>query len=183
MSAKTYPFTFDSTGYEVTIQKVPRTLVNDIRLMHLATKPEPPLGPPIELDGPMKGMREEIDDPNHPAVKKYYADLQDWLRMVNTDIMEKQLELGVIEILTDGWEGQAQERREWLTKIGVKDLPESDKVFWITRVAAGTEEDLEELAEAIKNRSVPDKEKIDAAVDSFRSPVQGQASKGNRNKA
>lgn len=173
MSAKTYDFTFESTGFDVKIQKVPSTLVQDIRLMHLEQKPDPPLGPPIEIEGPMFGEREEIDDPRHPAFIKYQQDLTDWVRMVNADLMSAQIELGVVEILVDGWEEQAKERRKWLQKRGVKNLPEDEKVLWITRVAAGTDQDLEELAAAILRRSVPTREAIDNTVDSFRDTVQG----------
>lgn len=162
---KLFDHTFTDTGYTVKLRKVSPTLIQDIRLAYLKTKPDVPLSDPIETPGPMKGKQEELpDDPT------YQKQLADWLRMVNNKITEMQIERAVVEIMSPGWEAQVAEIRGFLEGLDVY-LPASDKVLWVTRIAAGTDADLQELADAIQRRSHPTEEVIAAATETFRPAV------------
>lgn len=176
MALKPFDHTIEDTGIKLKMQKVSPTLIQSARLALLSTKPDPPLGPPIEMEGPLKGTREEMpDDP------KYQEQLAKWLRGVNSKLIEMQVERAVLEIEYSDWETEAADLRKFLEKMGSDELPDSDKTLFITHIACGTDEDLKALADAIQKRSQPTDETVSDAQATFRPEVQ-RARRG-RNKA
>jgi elongation factor G len=68
---------------------------------------------------------------------------------------------------------QAKEYRQTLEEFGASEgLPESDLALYISRLACGTAEDLQEFINAINVRSQPSAEGVQASVDTFRDNVQ-----------
>ena len=162
---KTYPFTFQDTGVEITIQKVSPAIAADARRALGKGKPHVPTRL-ITMDGPLKGTLEKVDDD-----PQYLEDLALHEQMVEEKINQLYIKRGVVEIVTKGWQQDVKDYRGLMSDIGIDTLQEDDKTLYITRLAPGSNEDLQELFSAIMMRSEPTEEVIQEHVDTFSGDV------------
>lgn len=167
--AKTFKHVFEDTGIEVTLRKVNPFLVQEARTSLVALKPEPPTRE-ITEDGPLKGTFEVMD-----TDIDYIKELKAWEDGIDNVIMDMQIKRGVVSIDVENWEQEVTELRAEFATLRIADrLPEDDLVCFITYIACGTPQDLNEFVQAIAVRSQPTKEAVDAAKESFRAIPQGK---------
>jgi len=171
MKSKTFTHEFTDTGVVVSLRKVNPFLMQEARSSLLAIKPEPPKREVTE-EGPLKGTFEVMDtDPEYIKILKV------WEEGIDNAIMEMQIKRGVVSVDVDGWEDEVVELRKEFDILGIADrLPKDDLVCYITYIACGTPQDLQEFVQSIAVRSQPTKEAVDASKESFRAntPKQGR---------
>lgn len=149
---------FKDTGRECLIRKV-----SPLTLAQIGRDFPPPKPPTQKVDYGDGDVRNE-ENPDHPDYKRtlgeYYMALEERIRAF-------MIKRGVEITLTDEDKEEVKRiRTEYEEDMG-KPLSGSDKMIFISHICVGTQEDLEELLEAITNRSQPTPQEVDAVKDTF----------------
>jgi hypothetical protein len=168
MSRKVFEHEFKDTGIKVKLRKVNPLAMFEAKATRMRNgRPKPPTRT-ITDEGPLQGTEEVMDtDPT------YIQSLIDFERKVDEQMLELQIKLSVVEVMDSDWQKEAKEYRQTLEEFGASEgLPESDLALYISRLACGTAEDLQEFINAINVRSQPSAEGVQASVDTFRDNVQ-----------
>lgn len=154
-------FTFQDTGVTVRIRKVSPLLVAELQKRFPA--PKPPLN--RVMIGDETRLEANEADPD------YQATLQEYQLMLELKMRRLLIRFGVEYTLTaEDLEKVDSLRAYWKIENEVE-LPESDLEAFISYVAIGTPEDLQDLTEAIMRRSQPTPAATEEAVNSFRPKV------------
>lgn len=159
MKGKTVEVALPDSGVTLRIKRISPMLLVDLRknLKRTVAKPEPPMQEVLIGD-------EKKLQPNdaHPD---YLAAMQEYNSELGLRYMEAIIKLGV-ECEVD--QDEVRELRE--SAVG-PDLPEDDKVVYVSRVAVTSERDMQALQNAILGRSQPTEGAAQAAADSFPNKV------------
>ena len=154
------PHTVKDTGAVLMIRKVSPLLALEIR--NTVIKPQPPTQQVDYGDGKI------VEEPNaaHPD---YKIALQYYEEEVTDRTNRMVLRRGVHLDLTDEMKADVKElRKEWQEELGV-DIPYNDQYVYICYIALGTNEDFQELLEAILSRSGISGPALEAAQDTLKS--------------
>lgn len=164
MTEKLYPFTFSDTGRVVRIRKV-----GPMPLTKLRKDNPPPAAPVIQVDYGDGEKRQEINeaDPAYlEAVKRYEIDFG-----IKTTLF--YLERGVVVELGEAEKQEVAEFRQfWQDEYGTP-LGGSDKSVYVQYICIGTEDEMNELLEAITRRSHPTEAAVADSVAGFPAEVSG----------
>lgn len=139
-------WTSKDTGVVLNIRKVSPLLVTQLH------KSFPPPKPPINTvdygDG-KKVFEENVADPDYQkALEQYNLDQEIRFRHL-------LIQRGVVDTMTDENKREVESMREfWKTTYG-EELKGSDLEIFVSYIALGSPEDLEELTEAIMRRGQP----------------------------
>lgn len=156
-------FTFKDTGVTVAIRKVSPLLNIELR------KSFPPPKPPMTSVDYGDGTRKTEPNPNDPAyleaVQRYEIEFEERARKLH-------IRRGVELTLDEYQQTQVAELRQEMQEIGVA-LDADDNFVYICYIAVGTEDDFNELIDAITRRSHPTEEAVQEVVDTFPSTIQG----------
>jgi len=174
-----FQHTFKDSGAVILCQKVPTFIASTARAAAQQGKPKPPTRI-VDEEGPLHGQVEVMD--RDPA---YLEQVRIWNLKANELLMKMQIKRAVVEVI---------EPKDWLDRVAEyrldreefdnelkklnpdympEPVPEDDLTCFVLFVAAATQEDMNEFADAISKRSYPNGEVLEAAKDSFRSNVQG----------
>ncbi len=174
-----FQHTFKDSGAVILCQKVPTFIASTARAAAQQGRPKPPVRVVTE-EGPLMGSEEVMD--KDPA---YLDQVRFWNLKANELLMKMQIKRAVVEVI---------EPKDWLDRVAEyrldreefdnelkklnpdympEPVPEDDLTCFVLFVAAATQEDMNEFADAISKRSYPNGEVLEAAKDSFRSNVQG----------
>jgi hypothetical protein len=145
------------TGAVLLIRKVSPLLNQELK-----KKFPPPAPPTSRVDYGDGDVREE-PNPSDPAHQQAMAEWQDAMEERARMIFVK---LGVAVEWTDEKRARVQEVRETMALLGV-DLDPDDKMVYVSHVAIGSEQDYQELVQAIMTRSQPTEAAIAEAVETF----------------
>lgn len=161
-----HTYTFPDTGITVKIRKVSPLLLNEIQ-----RKNQPPKPPMNEVKyGDETRLEPNPADPEYQkAVQQHELDLELKLRRA-------LLRLGVFYELTAEDTRSVAELRQYWQEEYKEELPGTDLEVFISYIAIGSVEDLDELVQSITRRSRPTEEAIAEAQDRFPSEVSGEAS-------
>lgn len=149
-------FTFPDSGVTVSIKRLSPILLNDIRkaIRREAPKPKPPMHN-VNYGGNIK----EEENPNDPA---YLEALTEYNALVGELFVDRLIRYGV-ECQVD-----AEAVRELRESAPDLELPDNDKVLYVSRICIQTNADLTALQEAILARSQPTEAAIGGAAEKFR---------------
>ncbi len=152
-------FTFHDTGKVVKIRKVSPMLAIDIDAS--IPRPAPPTN---RVDyGPPKGV---VEEPNYND-PGFTEALSARNRRVGEMIRRAQVLRGV-QVDGDAWQEEVKQYRAFMADTTGTPLAEaSDLYLYVTRLCAGTNNDLTDLYTAITQRSQPTEEAVAAAKQSF----------------
>lgn len=158
------------TGVELLIRKVSPMLLREFNANHPA--PKPPLQE-VVIGDPKNGVKELQENETHPdyirQLEQYNIDFQNALHRF---IVQR----GVVIELNDEQKAEVEQlRQDWFEENG-SELQGSDKYIYVMYIATGTEEDYNELVDAIWHRTQPTQEAVDEAVKSFPDKVSGTPS-------
>lgn len=175
-TTKTFEHTFADTGITVVMRKVSPFLIQEARTRMMGLRPTPPVRTVTE-EGPLFGTTETMEhDPD------YIAEVKRWEENLDRQVMEFQISRGIVEIKASNWQDDVVELRETFKSMGIGDtLPTNDMVCYITYIASGTPDDLQEFVQSLATRSQPTQGAIEAAKDSFRANVPAQERVGRKN--
>lgn len=156
--------TLPDSGRTVRIKFVGPMLMNDIRkAVTRAVGPKP--APPVqEVD--YGGTKQQEPNPLHPD---YEAAVREWHVAQGQVMLEKLLRFGVECEMTEADQARLAELR---TDPDLE-LPEDDKIAFLTRIVAATERDQDALQEAILGRAQPTEKAVAEALATFRPDVPG----------
>jgi hypothetical protein len=149
------PYTFKDTGISIKIRKVNPLLVNELDKAFPAPKP-----PMQEVD---YGDGNKVMEANE-AHPDYIQALSDY-RNARMDRYKKLLVKRGVECKVD-LEAVEELKKTWKEDYGC-DMEGTDKEIYIFYICAGTQEDMDELMDAILKRSQPTKEAVELAKVSF----------------
>jgi len=155
------PYVVKDTGEKLLIKRVSPFMAMELQKQF--PEPKPPLQK-VDIDGETVEQFNWADPDFDKEQAKYKIDSEARIR--------KLLIKRGVQIPTDNetWQDElAQRRAEWLEDFGVEmpRLDTDDKVDWVCYCAIGTDTDLEELYQAIMQRSQPTKEAVEAAKSGF----------------
>lgn len=151
------PHTFKDTGKQVLIRKVSPFLAMEVR------KAFPPPTPPMQKVTYPEGVEVMEANTAHPD---YLKALQEHEIMVNQKVLELTVIRGVHFEMTDEVRAEIEELRADMRETGIEPKA-GDKLFYVLNICIGTTEDMNELVEAIMQRSGPTEAAVQAAVDTF----------------
>ena len=159
MSSKLFNHTTNDGGVTLQIRKVSPLVATEIRKKFPA--PRPPLVKVDYGDGKFE-MEANPDHPNHKAA------MEDYQLLLEEKIRRAYLKLGCVcspdvELVA--------ETRATLQEIGLDMSADNDDFIFINYIAVASAEDYNDLIQAIISRSVPSEADIQAASDTFPSPV------------
>ena len=173
--------TFQDSGVTVKLHKLsPMTaqeIIAQVQREKAAEKPQPPI---VEVDYGNGKVQEPHE--GHPA---YVEKLQKWQSACNTEANKRLFQLACLDAveltLTDEIRQQiARKKRLLKVTAGIvwEDNPdlepdENDQIFYITHIACGSPEDLQEFYQAVAMRSQPTEAAIEQHKQSFPGDVQG----------
>lgn len=172
-----FQHTFKDSGAVILCKKVPTFIASTARAAAQQGRPKPPVRVVTE-EGPLMGSEEVMD--KDPA---YLDQVRLWNLKANELLMKMQIKRAVVDVIEPkDWLDRVAEyrldREEFDTELKKlnpdyepEPLPEDDLTMFILFVAAATQEDMNEFADAISKRSYPNGEVLEAAKDSFRSNV------------
>lgn len=167
---KYFDYEFPSTGVKVKVRKVLPYIIVEARRALVEDKSNPKPPPPerlVEEEGPLYGTIEvNMTDPD------YIAALAKWEQGISEKVMELQIRRGVVEICDPDWREELAQYRADAAEFGIE-LHKDDTYVYILYLAAGTKEDLDAFASFLSNNSIPDKEVMQAAIDTFPGNVSG----------
>lgn len=156
-------FTFADTGITVKVRKVSPMIATDVAASF--PEPEPP-EQEVEYPGG-KVMEKNYADPNYIHAK---AEYQKKVTMALQRVMIQR----AIKPTDEDWKEDVQEYREFIQQSTGKPLQEeSDLLVYVMRVCIGSQEDMQDLLNAITKRSQATPEAVEAARNSFRGQLQG----------
>lgn len=157
---KLWPFVCKDTGIILMIRKVSPDLMRELYQLYPA--PQPPMQT-VDLG---EGQTRQEPNPVHPD---YLAAVQAHSVMLQEKMQRLLITRGVMLEMTPEVTAQVAElRTEWHEITGA-DLDDSDKMLYISKIAVGTPEDLEELINAITRRSQPTDPAIQESLEQFKS--------------
>lgn len=174
---KQFEHTFKDSGAVILCQKVPTFIASTARAAAQQGKPKPPVRVVTE-EGPLMGSEEIMD--KDPA---YLDQVRLWNLKSSELLMKMQIKRAVVKVLEpENWQDLVAEyrleREEFDAELKLinpdydpEPVPEDDLTVFVLFVAAATQEDMNEFADAISKRSYPNGEVLEAAKDSFRSNV------------
>lgn len=157
------PFTFKDTGITVSIRKVSPLLLAEVQ--RKLTPPKPPKNK-IEIDGHVT-YEDNYADPD------YLMATQDHQVQVEATLRKTLIKFGIQYCLTEEDTKQVQELRDFWTESGGAELGTSDLEVFISYIAIGTVEDLQELMEAVTRRNLPTEGAIAEAIERFPAETSG----------
>lgn len=158
------PYTVKDTGAVLLIRKVSPLLALEVR--NSVKKPQPPMQDVDYGDGKI------VKEPNY-AHPDYKIALQEYEETVTDRTNRLVLKRGVHIELTDELKAEVKELRDLYIEETGSDLPYDDKYVYICYVALGSNEDFQELLEAIMSRSGISGPAMEAAQDTLKSKVSG----------
>lgn len=149
-----------STGIVVTVRPLNPFFGTDasIALRRKYPRPQPPLQEVEGLEG------KKTFEPNR-ANPDYLRELSEYNRMINTRAFEWSLE-EACEVEID--EGKLVALKAKYESRGME-LPETDKLAYITRVAIGSSDDLNMVRDAIQELALPTEDAIREKADGYKS--------------
>lgn len=154
---------FKDTGIKVKIRKASPMLGADVRAS--IPVPKPPMNE-VDYGEPRGKVLEE-----NKADPAYQQALLDYEYKVYR-VWRRALLLHSVIVEGEEWRQEVQKYRDFIQEQTGAPLDEpEDLVVYVLRICVGSEEDLQELIDAITRRSQPTQEAIDQAKESFRSPV------------
>ncbi len=174
---KQFQHTFRDSGAVILCQKVPTFIASTARAAAQQGKPKPPVRVVTE-EGPLMGSEEIMD--KDPA---YLDQVRLWNLKSSELLMKMQIKRAVVKVLEpENWQDLVTEyrleREEFDAELKMinpdydpEPVPEDDLTVFILFVAAATQEDMNEFADAISKRSYPNGEVADGIKESFRTPV------------
>jgi len=158
------PFTFKDGGYQVQIRKVSPLLVMEVQRGF--PPPEPPMQEVDYGDGKKK-LEPNAAHPSHlKAMKAYDTELE--LR-----VRRAMIQFGVVYTLTDDDKQRLKEIRDYWAENKMGELEKNDLVAFISYVAIGSPDDMNELIETIMRRSQPTEMAVKQAAELFPDTIQG----------
>jgi hypothetical protein len=153
-------FTFKDTGITVKIKKISPMVVDDVR----SSIPEP-LPPEQEVDyGEPRGkvMERNYSDPN------YTLELREHERKASA-LVQKVIINRAVVLEGDEWKAEVQDYRNFILENTGQPLAEKDDLLvYILRICVGSNDDMNDLVDAIIKRSQPTQEAVEQAKRSFR---------------
>lgn len=158
-------YTFKSTGIKVYYRKVSQLLLAAVYRSN--PPPKPPLNE-VEVDDGVFKLEPNMQDPTYiHAMNAYSLDIG--LKTMRF-LLQRGVELMISE--EEALATLAPIMDDFTNSIGSA-LPDSDnyKVAYIQYIAAGNEDEINELAMLITRKSMPTEEVISEAVESFRDNV------------
>ena len=174
-----FQHTFRDSGAVILCKKVPTFIASTARAAAQQGKPKPPTRV-VEEEGPLHGQVEIMD--RDPA---YLEQVRLWNLKANELLMRMQIKRAVVKVIEpENWQDLVAEyrleREEFDNELKAinpdynpEPMPEDDLTCFVLFVAAATQEDMNEFADAISKRSYPNGEVLDAAKESFRTNLQG----------
>lgn len=157
MTTKLHPFMFPDSGKRISIRKVSPFLGDEVR------KAFPPPKPPLQKVM-LGGVETEEPNPAHPD---YQAALRAHNIEMGQRIQRLMIKRGVVIELGDDEKAEVEELRADIEAEGVT-LPASDKDVYLWHICISTPQDLEDLANAIVQRSQPTEVSVSQKMDGFR---------------
>lgn len=143
---KTITITLPDSGVELTCSRIAPALVNDIRKSIYKKFPRP--NPPrqqVKLGG-------EVVEEENDANPEYLAAVRDWEAETGMAMFEQFARLGVVIEFNAEQLAQIADLRADADGI---DLPENDKILYLTRIACSSSADMLELRSAIMGLGQP----------------------------
>ena len=148
-----------STGIVVTVKPLNPFFGTDAAMALRRTYPRPQ--PPLQE---VEGLNGKEMQPNR-ANQDYLRELAEYNRMINTKAFEWSLEEACdVEIDPE----RLAARKAKYAARGME-LPETDKLAYLTRVAIGSADDLSAVREAIQELAVPTEDAIREKADGYKS--------------
>lgn len=151
-------FVFKDTGISVKIKKVSPLLVMEVQ--KALKTPVPPMQEVDYGDGKKKLEPNEASPEYQKALEAYNIEVEQAVRKL---IIRR----GVIFDLTDEQKEEVRELRQFWKDNYKTELDGTDVEIFISYIAIGSPEDLQELIQAVMQRSQPTEEVIKRAQDSF----------------
>lgn len=162
-------FTFKDTGIEVKIQKVSPLLLTE--LDRRFPPPKPPRNKVI-IDG--KEIYEENKvDPD------YLDELAQYESIHEMRVRRLVINRGVDLEMTAEQVRQTNDLREFWKETYGKELEGTDREVYVSYIAIGTPDDMNDLIGRILRRSQPTEEAIEEAEDRFPSDLQESSANGH----
>lgn len=161
MTTKLYPHLIRDTEITINIRKVSPFLLNEVSEQFPA-----PLAPIVTVT-----IGDEKREERNEADPTYQEALKAHRRLLLQKTQELIVERGVVLTLTPEQKAEVKELRSQFLAMTGNELQGSDKAIYLMKIAIGTEEDLQELVEAITRRSHPTEQEMAKASDSFRGKV------------
>jgi len=153
-------FTFKDTGITVKIKKISPMLAADVS----AAMPEP-LPPEQEVDyGEPKGkvMERNYGDPTYAQAMKEYE------RKASA-LVQKVIINRAVVVEGEDWKKEVKEYRDFIfSNTGAQLEEKDDLLVYVLRICVGSNDDMNDLVDAIIKRSQPTQEAIEQAKRSFR---------------
>jgi hypothetical protein len=155
------PYTIQDTGVTILIKKVSPLLSGKLRRQY------PPPKPPMQevnygtKEDPKIKMEPNPAHPDHAqALSDYEAEMSERMQVL-------LFKRGVVIELTDEMKEEVAELRAFWKEETNEEMEGDDKSIYLANIALGTQEDIEELLNAILRRTQPTEEAINEAKDSF----------------
>lgn len=160
--------TFKDSGITVSIRRLSPLTADEV--LKAVKRERTPPNPPDNLVDYGDGKKVPEPNPSDPAYEQALAEYNAW---VNQEVSDRIMKLVthravVCDVDTDA----VTEFRADMTAIGVT-LDDDDKAVYVRHICVSTLEDLEELRQAVMERSQPTEKEIQANIDSFRAEVPG----------
>jgi hypothetical protein len=149
-------------GITVVIKPIAPFLLNDARKK--IAKPKPPVQKIPTYDG--TGFIEE----SNPAHPDYQAALQNYHEELGLFMGEVMMRLGV-EAEVDH-DAVKQLREQW-AKLNIGELDSDDAYCYIRYCLIETQEDFQNLIEAVTSRNNPTEKAVADAIETFQPEIQG----------
>lgn len=151
------------SGVEMAVDRVPPFLLADLRNEISERHPKP--------KAPVITVPFGVDDTPMPEVNKsdpgYQFALQQHSITIGKALIESLAEVAVVKCDID--QEKLQRIRAWATKRNIQ-LPESDIVTYVTRVALETAKDVDFFKDAILSQSQPTEKGVERSLETFRPP-------------
>lgn len=148
-------FTFKDTGITVSIRKVSPLLGMEIR------KAFPPPKPPV--------VHTELGDEENPADPDYERAMEEYGMLIEDKASRLYIKRGVeCEVDT----AAVASLRADMADMGIT-LDPDDKYVYIKYICVGSDQDYQELIEAITRRSQPTEAAVQETIDMFQPAVSG----------
>jgi hypothetical protein len=158
------PFHVKDTGITLMIRKVSPNLMSE--LYKLYPPPDPPLNKVDFGDGKDHWETNKADP-------KYEIALRDHQVMLQGKIQRLMIHRGVSVVMTPEIRAAVEDLKSFWKEENGSELIGDDQYIYVSHIAVGTPEDLDELVTAIARRSSPTEAGIKAATDRFPDQIPG----------
>lgn len=177
---KTYPFTFESTGYVVRYRRVPRTLDMDIRrALELKARKAGSYPLPPKQKVTLMGEETTEENLNDPAYKQR---LDVWNREAGNHIMKAIVIRGLAEWDQDAvtqLKADMEAMGEGGAIVDNEGQPIDDRILFVWQIAGGDFSEISALLDAIHTKSGPTEAAIAEHASSFPGAVGEKAGSGD----